>query len=382
MPPRTLAAIAVALLLASCNKDKGAGAGASSASVPSASASASAAASASAEPPAPPPDGRELAKTATFGDLVAAAIKIGATDKATSTAGCNLRRMRDGSYRFEATIAPGTYAPPPSDLDDLITKTGPGVIIATPFGNAGTGSGITLQTLSPLPKSVGASLVPAFFVTDGGVYMKVTMQRGMSFGAGAVEKLKPNEVERVKRELAPRAEAIVIAAEPDVKLDRLREVLEWVEDAKGPVVFAVPLGKDAKVPKAATGAKAPLGADGCPGGADLMDIPKGSVPGEYSMSKIGDVNDDHKKDAMQCSAKLPPGNAGGRMKVDFRIEPDGKVSKACVMKDEIGDAALRACVLEKTRAHVFEKPSKPGIVNMGAELAFVPPGTANRALCP
>lgn len=384
MPPRTLAVIAsaIALVLASCNKDKSDRAGPSTSSAPSASASVSASASAVAEPPAIPPDGRELAKTATFGDLVATAIKIGATDKAASTAGCNLRRLRDGSFRYEATIAAGTYAPPPTDLDDLVTKTGPGVILATPYGNVGTGSGITLQTLSPLPKSIGSSLVPAFFITDGGVYMKVTIQRGMSFGSGAVTKLQPSEVDRVKRELAPRAEAIIVVAEPDVKLDRVREVLEWVEDAKGPVVFAVPLGKDARVPKAASGAKAPLGADGCPGGADLMDIPKGSVPGEYSMTKIGAVTDDHKKDAMQCSAKLPPGNAGGRMKIDFRIEPDGKVSKACVIKDEIGDAALRTCVLEKTRAHVFEKPEKQGIVNMGTELSFVPPGTANRALCP
>jgi hypothetical protein len=110
-----------------------------------------------------------------------------------------------------------------------------------------------------------------------------------------------------------------------------------------------------------------------------MDIPKGSKVGSYT--SLSTIQTAHQAAVDGCRAMLPPSSGGGTLKVDMRIEPDGSVSKACVLRDEIGDAALRKCILDRTRAYRFPTPDTEGIVNFGTAVTFNPASLTARALC-
>ena len=324
-------------------------------------------------------DGRELPGSATFADLIKLAGDVSASEKGASEAGCNLRRDADGSYRFEASVSAEKFAAPPDDLDDVLVKGEAGIRLMTGYGVIGVGAGLTLRPLSPLPKVVLTGIVPALFVTDRGVYIRIADTYGTKL-SGDKGPMPESDVPRVKAELAPRPQAIVVTAESGVKLDRVHEVLSWVKDASGPVVLATPVEKGAALPKLPAAAKGGLGVDACPRGG-LMDIPKGSKPGSFGDQAFFGITEAYRKDALTCIEKLSPESSGGKIDVQMRIEPDGKISKACIDKDSTGDAAVKKCVLDRTRAYVYPKPTTPGIVNFGTELSFSPKRFNTKALC-
>lgn len=196
---------------------------------------------------------RELPSAATFGDLVASAAEVEASERA-SDARCGLRGRADGRYRLEANLAPSIMkAAPRLDLDEVAPFIGQ-VSLATPSGLVGHGP--LIVALSPLPQRIRLGIVSVFSVTDKAVYFSAATHQGLGEGPATVIDEKNLHV---VRGMMPNADAVLVTAERDVPLDRVRDVLKWTEDAKGPVVLGVFLGEGDDIPPEWASARAPDG---------------------------------------------------------------------------------------------------------------------------
>ncbi|HJK93458.1 MAG TPA: AgmX/PglI C-terminal domain-containing protein, partial [Polyangiaceae bacterium LLY-WYZ-15_(1-7)] len=90
------------------------------------------------------------------------------------------------------------------------------------------------------------------------------------------------------------------------------------------------------------------------------------------------------QEASACFAQASAEAAeGGRLVLHFRVGPDGAVQAACAREDDLGDPALRRCVVSRLSALRFPAPDPPGHVDAALPLVFRPDrSAAPRALCP
>ena len=88
--------------------------------------------------------------------------------------------------------------------------------------------------------------------------------------------------------------------------------------------------------------------------------------------------------ALQHLGGVEPARAeGGRLVLHFRVGPEGAVQAACAREDDLGDPALRRCVVSRLSALRFPAPDPPGHVDAALPLVFRPDrSAAPRALCP
>ncbi|EPX58419.1 hypothetical protein D187_003891 [Cystobacter fuscus DSM 2262] len=314
---------------------------------------------------------RELPDAATFGDLVASAAEVEASERA-SDARCGLRAGADGRYRLEANLTPSLVKTAPIDLDEAAPFIGR-VALATPFGVVGNGS--MLVALSPLPQRIRLGIVPVVSVTDKAIYFSIATNQGISEGPATTIDEKNLHV---VRGMIPNADAVIVTAERDVPLDRVRDVLDWTDGAAGPVVFGVFLGRDDHVPATWVNAREPDGFVEEPGRCENGEH-YWTVPGRYDPATVARVSDEIRQEVASCAAKLPPDSLGGRVTLSLKMGRTGRTADACLGEDQTQSAEVRACVLDRVRKLPF--PSSPKPVAVSVQVQLVPPSLITRGLC-
>ncbi|MDP2310431.1 MAG: hypothetical protein Q8P18_30720 [Pseudomonadota bacterium] len=330
-------------------------AGCSAPSAPSAEAAPVAATS-------PPPAGaRAFPSGATFADLVHA-LRDDPAEK--PGRGCLLSAT--GPLSFEAPVVLGqpSIPEPPVDLDAALTAPRHGAVrLWGTWGDTEGGDLLELVALTPVSKAVRSATTAVLAVTDKGTYFLAV---GMPSDGHVVAEA---DVDRIKREIVPKAGVWVITAEAGVPLEKLREPLAWIAETKGTVVLATStvasLGSSRRISRYDAKVEA-----GAPGACDLAAMQK---PGPQ-MGRLGDkqywgVGAAFEAISRTCGAELGPGE-GGAIHVLTRISASGTIEAACAETDDTALPALRACAMREVKAMKLDPPTTPGTVNFGTSLLF------------
>jgi hypothetical protein len=312
-------------------------------------------------------DPRDLDPGGTYRDLVAAARELDRLRDTESDAGCLL-----STDRLEADLAPGVRPPPdpPEDWEDFLEGSIAPVNVLSRWGPAGSmaSASPTFATLTTtLPPLTGPVVVWLLRADDTLVRRSDRSVRGPA---------------HEDDELSASAETegtLLIAAEADVPLARVRAVLALVPEAlRGRVALATALARGTRLP---TAPEAPEedGGDLCRDGLPAPEGPEGELRPEAIVGALGPL----RMGAEQCVASTDgPGVAGGLMQLSVAIGPDGAVAEACVREDGTSDPVLRACVLRALRATLFPAPDPPGTVRFDLPLRLAPdPRMGQRPLC-
>ena len=321
---------------------------------------------------------RALDDNATFGDLVRTARVLIRARKADSSAGCLLARETAG-YSLRADLMPALDGLPdaPAELDSQLQRaTGP-LRALTAFGpTAGGDAALTLAAFTATTAQAVHAPVLAIALSDEGVYLR--------YGAtNASDADGPMPIDALgARVLAAPGNAgatLYVTAEAAIGVGELMQLLRALPDDRE-VVLAIVLPPDTTLPKTAP-SLAP-DTDRCPLGLPEIDAaaPQGDLSREAVLAAIAPL----RAQAQDClDAARGAARAGGRVVVALRVAGDGKVARACMLNDAIGDAPLAACVLEGARELRFAAPAPAGVVDVHLPLSLQPAGiAATRALCP
>lgn len=314
----------------------------------------------------------EPAPPATYADLVA---QVGA--HASSTTGCLLQPGPAG-VAMVGRFQPGeaTLTPPPADWDAILARSS-GAAVVTPIGQVGPESAsLRLTSLVPVPRALGQSMLPVLVLTDEATWFTVVPAPDMFFTASA-QRLKPEDDERLRRDVIGQAKGVVITAEAGVPMTRLVAELGVLSDFHGTVILAT-------ASSGAPAQRAPsLGYDlddpgVCAGG--ITDVPKGQMPGQLSRALMRTLPTRLSEAAAPCASKLTP-DQGGEVQVAMRLGQAGQVTEACVEHDTTHDPALWACALRAVKALTFDPPVGGTFLNLSSRVDLVPPGVVQRAVC-
>lgn len=324
---------------------------------------------------APAADGRSLGVDANYADLLTIARTLDQRRDQDSDAGCLLRR-RAGGWRLDADLAAAVrpLPEPPADLDERLGgEAGPIVVLSRwgAYGEARLGALALTAVTTTLPPRREPAIV--WFVTEAGVTSRSTIAPVES-GAGSIQEA----VARLPAEVG----ALFITAEAGVPLARLADVLRRVpESLFGRAGLAVPLAAGTRLPSPPPTAPIEGPETLCPEGLPaLADTdPIGTLEAEPIVSSLGPL----RRGVEACvGATEGPGAAGGRVSMALRIGADGRVATACVVEDETGDPALRACLVRATRSIAFPAPTPSGFVDFQLPLALSPlESQRQRPLC-
>jgi hypothetical protein len=309
------------------------------------------------------------------------AAKAAAGQPSSST--CLLRGGKAGQpATLEAPIEAGLdgLADPPADLDPLLSEkrsraafSEEGLRVITRWGTTEGGNYLDVLAFTPASRALGHAISPILVATDKGVYL------GLPGRTGDGRPMSGPELERLQRELLPKARVWVIAAEGDAPIAKLREALEIVAKAKGTVVLASPL------PKASSPGKRPSRYDhrveeGEPHACAraMKEGVPGNKAGEWRGNNAFKAAEAFDAATAACGDALGAGG-GGAIHVIMRVNARGTVDEACAETDDTGDAATRKCVVEAARKLKLPKPDKAGILSFGSAAVFA--GKPVRPLC-
>ncbi len=348
-----------------------------SAQTPAADARASAArptAASSSTSAQPAQDPRRLPAYPTFADLVDAARALDDAMQTHSAAGCLLRG--EHTLRLEADLSAGVRPLPraPAELASTLDKTaGPIAVLSTWGLSAGENPELGLVAFSTTTTNAVDRPSLAVLFTSKGVYVR---------GADLVSRAHPQAmpltaaVSLLSQPGLANVATLYVSAEASVPLTQVRELLHAI----GPryeVVLAVALPKGTHLPDLATHTNDFL----CPTGLSELaaDATEGELPGTVLQTTLAPL----REAALACALSTAGRAArGGKLQLDLRIGPDGSATELCLEHDDIGEPALRHCVIESARSLKFPRPDPAGFVDVSLPLALSLQGpTAQRALC-
>ena len=174
---------------------------------------------------------------------------------------------------------------------------------------------------------------------------------------------------------------MLVSADAQVPVDVLRDVLSAIARTRVPIALATPLPPDTRMPEASDASPPEAGL--CPDGLPALpaDSASGELPVEALLAGLGPLRE---RGGACLGYGGPAATEGGRVELHFRVGPDGAVRDACVRQDDIGDAAVRDCLLAAARELIFATPEPRGMVDAAIPLALTPlPETelAQRPLC-
>lgn len=173
----------------------------------------------------------------------------------------------------------------------------------------------------------------------------------------------------------------MVAAEGDAPVSRLREALEILARTGGTVVLATPLprasgtGRQPSQYDHLVEEREPFSCDRAMKAWTPIGIGKVGAWNSINFSKAAEL---FRAATAACGEGLGVGG-GWTVRVQMRVNVEGKVDDACAETDDTGDAALRKCVVEATRKLSLPKPDKPGVLNHGLPAMFI--GKPVRPLC-
>ncbi|HEX7477533.1 MAG TPA: hypothetical protein VF331_06980 [Polyangiales bacterium] len=318
-------------------------------------------------------DLRQLPAYPSFADLVDAARRLDDTGQTHGAAACLLRGER--SLRFEADVSAGVRPLPaaPAELVSLLDKAaGPIAVLSSWGASAGESSPVTLVALTTTTTAALTQPSVTVFLTSKGAYLRC---------ADSVCRAHPEAMPLTAAvswlaQVGAPSTTVYVSAEAAVALAQVRELLRTLP-ARYEVALAVALPKGTRLPPPAPQSGELL----CPDGlAELAaDAQEGDLPVPVLQSALAPLHDA----ALSCAlATGGRASLGGRLLLDLRIAPDGSVTALCLEHDEIGELALRRCLVESARSLRFPKPEPSGFVDLSVPLQLQLQGpTAQRALC-
>ncbi|MET0283403.1 MAG: hypothetical protein ABW352_02995 [Polyangiales bacterium] len=313
-------------------------------------------------PPVPAqPLGDRFPAQATFLDLVRAASEL--LDKE-RPASCLLAREPAG-FQLRAELAASIRPlPAPADDLDLLLKQSDRAELLGAWGRHGDGSaklalvGFTLAS----PAREGVAIV----ATD----------RGLSVRGASTTGLLPRDELDVGQAVAAIAQLpdalVFVAAEARYPLAKLADLLGALRERE--VTLATHLSQDTTLRP-----RAPVRVTRCPEGLPATTEPEGSLPSPVLLEGVAPLREAGADCLLSGDAR---GAAGGRLTVGLRIDAQGKVAVACVVRDELHDDAVAGCVTELAHRLAFPPPAPPGVVDVELPVALRPgPRVVQPALC-
>ncbi len=297
--------------------------------------------------PPPLPTDRGLDATATFGDLVAAAVHQDDRRASDSEAGCLLRVADAGGFVLEADLSVAVRGLPdaPRDLAARAETSGGRARVLTRLGGYGAPAplvAVALTTIAGVPERTAALVV----MTSRGVVVLRTDTAGDAH---------PVDLEAAVASVASiDVASVFVTADASVSLTDFARLLAALSSPalEGRVAIAVILPEDAHAPVEGESASAP-GAALCEGLPTLADD---AAIGDLDPSALRGSLDSLRPAAQACVATSASG-LGGLVRVAFRIAADGHVREACVIEDGTGDATLRACLVAALETMSFPAPT-------------------------
>lgn len=323
----------------------------------------------------PPSTHRALGPTATFEELVAAARALDEAGAGDADAGCLLRPPATSAagWRLEADLAVAVRPLPeaPADLGARLARSEGRAAVLTRWGQQGPGDGAALALVaftSTAPPGDRPLVVAA--ATEEGVHLRSTEAEP----ALPASRLDWSSLAEPLADL-PEPMDVVITAEADMPLTRLRTLLESLPKTARPAL-GVALAAETKLPQpleARTGGPA-LCPEGLP---PLLDE---TPPGDMDASQATSVLQPFAEEAGRCISAFPEAAGGGRLEIHLRVGPEGRLKQTCIADDSVGSPMLRACLLE--RAEDLRFPETGGTVDLIFPLRLAPaPGIVQQALC-
>jgi hypothetical protein len=315
---------------------------------------------------------RVLPQHATFADVVDLARNLDAANHTQSQEGCLLAVGPAARFGADVSAATRPLADAPKELATLLLRAAGPPTIFTAWGSTpGELPDIALAAFTTTtPASAKASAL-AMFLTSQGVFLRGAQlplrahPDALDLGAaGAVLAQVPDPV------------IAYVSAESAIPVEQLAAALRSVPN-RFEVALAVVLPKGTRLPAVAERSQELLCPDGLP--EPQSDEPEGSLDPAALRAELTPLRDA----ALRC-ALATGGQAlqGGRLELGLRIGADGRPRELCIVRDAIGEAVLRRCVIEAARALKFPLPSPTGFVDvqLPLELALTGPA-AQRPLC-
>jgi hypothetical protein len=301
--------------------------------------------------------------SATYAELV----RDAAAREGDNAASCLFERTLHGLRMVGFSTAALRPLPPPEpDLDAALSKNIT-LNVLTPFGRYGSATAaLTLASFTYAPPTREAI---ALVVTDQGIAL-----RGTSANVPMRDKLTLADAVEAAHALLPAT--VFVSAEASVPTGTLADLLSALQEQRVPTALAVNLAPSTRLPEAPS---APV-ADTCPNGLPDTSDPEGALDVGALAPGLSELRT-HAADCL--SSADPRGAAGGRLNLLLRVSSTGALANACIDKDEIGDARLRACILDKAQKLHFPKPTPSGSVDLSLPLSLVPGhAPVSPLLCP
>lgn len=309
--------------------------------------------------PTPARDGDTLSPEANYEDLLRA--MIDRTERRAIETGerCLLARGPRG-IRIAAERAPALRNTPPTEgsLSTRLARAPVSTVhVLTVWGAFGPNeSDVVLATMTASPPPRPARVLVLFLVPTG-VYVRAT-ETDLRLPATA---LSNDELGRVLDAMGPDYGTWVVTADAETPLARLVGLLSELPESAPPVTLAAALPPGTRVPSppAPTVDAHP---SSCPGG--LPSPPSDWREGDVDPRALRATLEPMQAWVSRCRRDAAPQAPDGTLELLLRLAPDGRVEKACVGRDEVGSAALRACIVERTRELHFAAPSPAGFVDL------------------
>jgi hypothetical protein len=291
-----------------------------------------------------------------------AALRDGKTEQ---TSDCLLESTTTGQ-RFRGEVAVGIRPLPLPSLDlDPALEQNISVSLLTAYGRYGEApNALAFSAFSYAPPTREAVLL---VLTDRGHYVRSTRA-----GGPMLNRVDGAEAARVAGGIANAT--VFVAAEADVSLTQVHQLLELLTARYASVALAVNLAPETRLP-----VPGPVVETLCAEGLSATN----AASGDLQSSSITPALAPLLERARDClSAGDPRGAAGGRLELALRVAASGAVEEACILSDQTGDPGLRACVVNEAKKLVFPAPTPAGSVDLQLPLALTARhAPAPRALC-
>jgi hypothetical protein len=300
---------------------------------------------------------RSLPPEADYADLVRAAGLLDGQDQAPEEPCLLARHASEHTLAAEIAAAVRPLPQPTGDLDSQLARVSSAHVL-TPYGAYGTAN--DALTLASFTRFAPAPQALVLTVTDQGVSARGAGRSDASAGPAAL-------AETLNTLGALEGVLVFVAAEAQVQVTRLHDVLAALSERGAAVALAVALPEGTRLPTPPTPPASR--ALPCPEGLPETQEPEGELSRDALLSGLSPL----REGALACLLRGGAASAaGGTLTTALRVDAQGAVSHACLVQSEFSDTAVTGCVLDLARSLHFAPPQPPGVVTVELPLALRP----------